>query len=145
MISADNKLVEILNLLDSSDKSSFYLKTYVKDDSYRVASLTFAINETRNTIIRPTIKVIEEEIEAGNKVIEALTSIKKGNKENYNPDVLARFCELLAMGLDSPDLFESIRELVKNNELNRELINLRPYSVMEQRETRNKSRSSFHR
>lgn len=130
LVDSDNRLVEVLNILDSAG-SSFHLKKFIKNDSIRKQSLIYAIDETRNKILRPTIRVVEEEIEAGQKVLEVLAVIGAKNKENYNADELARFCELLAMGLDSPQMFEDISELVRNSELNRELINLRPHSILE--------------
>ncbi|MCY3410349.1 MAG: hypothetical protein INQ03_01820 [Candidatus Heimdallarchaeota archaeon] len=136
----DNQLRGIVNSLESNSASSIYLTKYIKEDNIRKQSLLFAIEDTRSKILLPTLKICKDEIEAGEKVIEAV-SILISQKDNskFSPDELARFCELLAGGLDGSSDWEDIQQNVQSNELYQELVLLKPHSILETSERKRKT------
>lgn len=133
----DNNLVRIINSLDSSTESSVQLRVFIKNDDHRKQSLIFAIEDTRSKIIIPSLNVLREEFEAGLKILEVITIMRTGKNDEFNPDELARVCEILAMGLDPPSLWQDIQNHVKESELSRELISLKPHILLEDSEIDN--------
>lgn len=133
--SSNNHLMSILNSLSSKTASTMQLRVFIKNDERKKQSLIYSIEDTRNKIILPALKVVKNEIEAGNKILDTLKITLTDNTDSeYSLDELARICEMIALGMDNPTLWETIREELKDNELRKEVSLLRPHGVLEETE-----------